>query len=554
MQEGAHMSGAAVEFDVPVEMRDGTVLRADVYRPVGDGPWPVIVARTPYDKSDPYVTMLLDPLLAVRHGLIAVIQDVRGRYASGGDEFVPLAREAQDGADTVEWAARIERSTGRVGMWGPSYLGNVQWQAAAQRPPALRAIAPSITFRAADGLTTRGGARELGLCRSWSVYAGFDAAVRRHADDADAAEAALRGLIAAADEVPGATYDELPTGTVAETDPLVARLGLPTFDVAAADVSRHQLSVEVPVLNVGGWYDVFLQGTIDNYVSGGPDDRLIIGPWNHMSFAPQQGELNFGCAGSGASVDLGPSINTLTFEWLRAHLLGERPDDEGPVKIFTMGANRWRSEPGWPLERAEQTRYFLLPSGLSDEVPSGQGGTRSFTYDPAHPVPTLGGCTLLEHPPAGTFDQSDVESRDDVLVFTTEPLPADVEVTGQVTATIQVSTDAPTTDWVVRLCDVHPSGASYNVCDGITRVASVPGESRTVDVDLWSTSMMFKAGHRIRIHVTSSSFPRWDRNLNTIDGFETGELKIAHQTIHLGDCSYITLPVVPVVADCSPDR
>jgi putative CocE/NonD family hydrolase len=543
------MSGACIEYDVPVEMRDGTVLRADVYRPAGEGPWPVIVARTPYDKLDPFVTMLLDPLLAVRNGLIAVIQDVRGRYASEGDVFVPLAFEAHDGADTVEWAARMEGSTGRVGMWGPSYLGNVQWQAAAQRPPALGAIAPSITFRSADGLATRGGARELGLGRSWSVYAGFDMLMRRHADDADAAERALGELIAAVDGLPGPTYAELPTGSVAETDPLVARLRLPTFDVAAGDVSGHQLSVEVPVLNIGGWFDVFLQGTIDNFVHGGPRDRLVIGPWNHMSSSPQQGELNFGVAGSGAAVDLGPSLSSSTFEWLRAQLLDEPTEDEWRIKLFTMGANTWRSESAWPLARAKETPFFLVPSGLSDEVPTDQSGTRSFTYDPADPVPTVGGCTLLEHLPAGAFDQSGIECRDDVLVFTTDPLSQAVEVTGQVTARIRVSTDAPTTDWVVRLCDVHPDGASYNVCDGIARVTSVPGEPRTVEVDLWSTSMLFKQGHRIRIDVTSSSFPRWDRNLNTLDGSETGEMRMARQTVHLGSGSYVTLPVIPVGAD-----
>jgi len=539
------MPGALIEIDVPVEMRDGTVLRADVYRPAGDGPWPVIVARTPYDKSDPYVTMLLDPLLAVRHGLIAVIQDVRGRYASEGETFVPFASEAQDGADTVAWAASMEGSTGSVGMWGPSYLGNVQWQAAAERPAALRAIAPSITFRTADGLSTRGGARELGLCRSWSVYAGIDALIRRHADDAGAAEGALRELIAAADGLPGPTNAELPTGTTAETDPLIARFQLPTFDVGAADVSLHQRSVEVPALNIGGWFDVFLQGTIDNFRNGRSGDRLIIGPWNHMSTLPQQGELSFGSAGSGAAVDLGPSLTRLTFEWLRAQLSGELTEDEGRVKLFTMGTNRWRSEPTWPLERAKPTQFFLLPGGLTADVPSGQSGEQSFSYDPAHPVPTLGGCTLLEYPPAGSFDQSGIESRDDVLVFTSEPLSEDVEVTGQVTATIQVSTDAPTTDWVVRLCDVHPDGASYNVCDGITRVASAPDEPHTVQVDLWSTSMLFKQGHRIRIDVTSSSFPRWDRNLNTTDGFETGDMRVATQTLHLGSGSYLTLPVIP---------
>ena len=332
-------------------------------------------------------------------------------------------------------------------------------------------------------------------------------------------------------------------------DPLLTRLGLPILDHAAADVSHHQLSVEVPALNIGGWFDVFLQGTIDNFVHGGPQDRLIIGPWNHMALSPQQGELNFGCAGSGAAVDLGASLGSLTFEWLRAHLQDEPTEDEGRVKIFTMGANQWRTEDAWPLEHARQTRFFLASTGLSHELPSGEGGTRSFTYDPADPVRTLGGNTLLEYPLAGTYDQSGIEARDDVLVFTTDPLSEAVEVTGRVTATIRVSTDAPTTDWVVRLCDVHPDGASYNVCDGIARVTSTPGEDHSVDVDLWSTSMLFKEGHSIRVDVTSSSFPRWDRNLNTLDGPETGDMKVAHQTVHLGSGSYVTLPVIPAAVE-----
>lgn len=545
------MRGAVVEYDVPVEMRDGKILRADVYRPLGDGPWPVIVSRTPYDKSDPYEVMLLDPLLAVRHGMIAVIQDVRGRFASEGEVFLPLTCEAHDGADTVVWAAGIAGSSGHVGMWGPSYMGNVQWQAAGQRPPGLGAIAPSITFRSGDGLTSRGGARELGLCRSWSVYAGFDASSRRHAGDADLATGALGALIATADGIPGPTYGELPTGTSDATDPLMSRLQLPIFDVEAGDVSRHQQGVEVPALNLGGWFDVFLQGTIDNFVNGGPQDRLIIGPWNHMSFLPHQGELNFGCAASGTAVDLGKSTNGLTFEWLRGHLSGEAPDDELPVKIFTMGANRWRSEPAWPLERAKETRFFLLLDGRIGDDAHCQSGSESFVYDPTTPVPTLGGCTLLEPATAGTFDQSGIESRDDVLTFTTDVLTEGVEVTGRVTAALQISTDASTTDWVVRLCDVHPDGTSYNVCDGIARVVVGPGEVSSVEVDLWSTSMLFKQGHRIRVHVTSSSFPRWDRNPNTLEGFTTGEMRVAKQTVHLGSGSYLTLPIIPSDANAT---
>jgi len=547
MEGECKLSGAFIEHDVPVTMRDGVVLRADVYRPVGSGPWPVVVVRTPYNKSDSYENMFLDPLLAVKHGLIAVIQDVRGRHASEGGPFVPFAAEAKDGADTVAWAARLEGSTGRVGMWGASYMGNVQWQAASERPEALGAIAPSLTPRTEDGLTSRGGARELGTRRAWFIGAGFDLLTRRHADDEATLNRVLVDLISAADELPGATYEELPTGRSSETDPLLIRFGLPSFDVVAANVPSRQATVTVPVLNIGGWFDMFLQGTIDNFVGGGPEDRLIVGPWNHVSYGAQQGELNFGCAGGGAAVDLGPSLGRLTFEWLRAKLSGDVIEDELPVRIYTMGANRWRSEPRWPLERATPTQYFLQPGGRADLVVSSSGAEVSFTYDPAVPVPTLGGNTLLAHAPAGSFDQSRIEARDDVLVFSTDPLPEDLEVTGRVIATLEVSSDAPTTDWVVRLCDVHPNGASYNVCDGIRRVASAPDVKRIVEVDLWSTSMLFKKGHRIRVQVTSSCFPRWDRNLNTIDGFETGRMKIAKQTVHLGKDSHVTLPVIPAI-------
>jgi putative CocE/NonD family hydrolase len=207
------MPGVTIEYDVPVPMRDGVVLRADVYRPEGDGPWPVIVARTPYDKTDTLELQFLDPVRAARRGFIAVVQDVRGRFASEG-EFVPFVNEATDGADTVDWAATVPGSNGSVGMWGLSYLGNVQWQAAGQRPAALKAIAPERTFRAPHaGLAFRGGAHELGLVRSWAILMGFDLLGRRHADDEHELMKQLRSLAAASDGIPGPTYLELPTGT-----------------------------------------------------------------------------------------------------------------------------------------------------------------------------------------------------------------------------------------------------------------------------------------------------------------------------------------------------
>jgi putative CocE/NonD family hydrolase len=544
------MTGVTIEYDVEVPMRDGVVLRADVYRPGGDAPWPVIVARTPYSKTDHFELQFLDPLLAARRGFIAVVQDVRGRFASEG-EFLPLVHEATDGADTVEWAAALPGSNGSVGMWGLSYLGNVQWQAAAQRPTALRAIAPERTFRdPRAGLAFRGGAHELGLVRSWAIMAGFDLLGRRYADDEQELTKRLLSLAAAADGIPGPTYLELPTGT----DPIIARHDLPNLadpkSMAAADVAAHQEHVTVPSLHVAGWYDQFVQPTIDNYLAAaqGTPAKLVIGPWNHMGQASQQGDINFGLAGNGYAIDFQTSILDLTFDWLHSWLTaGQAPDDDLPVKIYVMGANEWRSEPEWPLSHAVDTRFFLGDEG--DLTPQGEvpASTLIYQYDPADPVPTVGGPTVMPHPPAGSFDQRVVEERPDVLVFTSDALTEDVEVTGRVTATVTAATDGPTTDWVVRLCDVHPDGRSYIIVDGITRVETIPGEAATVEVDLWSTSMLFKKGHRIRVQVTSSCFPRWDRNLNTAEGARTGEMRVATQTVHVGgrSPSFVTLPVVP---------
>lgn len=544
------MTGLTIEYNVPVPMRDGVVLRADVYRPAGEGPWPVIVSRTPYDKNDSFELLYLDPVLAARRGFIAVVQDVRGRFASEG-EFLPFIHEANDGADTVEWAATLPGSSGSVGMWGLSYLGNVQWQAAAQRPDALKAIAPTLTFRETDnGLAFRGGAYELGLVRSWALGTGFDALSRRYAGDEQELTKQLMGLAAAMDGIPGPTYQELPTAT----DPVIARQDLPDLAApgsrAAAEVPPHQENVTVPSLHIAGWYDLFVQPTIDNYLAAAQRTpaKLVIGPWNHIAQTAMQGDVNFGFAGNGFAIDYSTSVLGLTFDWLHAWLTkGAAPDGDLPVKVYVMGANEWRSEPEWPPSRAVDTRLFLGGTGSLSAEGNSPASSLTFTYDPEDPVPTIGGATVMPYPPAGAFDQRAVEERADVLVFTSDVLTEDVEVTGRVTATLTATTDGPTTDWVVRLCDVHPDGRSFNVVDGITRVEAVPGEAATVEVDLWSTSMLFKQGHRIRVQVTSSCFPRWDRNPNTADGLRTGEMRVATQTVHVGgeSGSFVTVPVVP---------
>jgi putative CocE/NonD family hydrolase len=358
-QQKPSNGSVTIEYDVPVPMRDGVVLRADVYRPEGDGPWPVIVARTPYCKTDDYDLQFLDPVLAARRGFIAVVQDVRGRFASEG-AFVPFVHEATDGADTINWAATLPGSNGSIGMWGLSYLGNAQWQAAGQQPAALKAIAPERTFRETHaGLAFRGGARELGLVRSWAIVMGYDLLTRRYADDEQELRKQLLSLTAASDGIPGQTYFELPTGT----DPVIARHDLPDLaapeSMAAAEVAPHQEDVTVPSLHVAGWYDVFIQATIDNYVAAAKRTaaKLVVGPWNHIGQASLQGDVNFGLAGNGYTIDCATSILDLTFDWLQSWLTVDKaPDDDMPVRIYVMGANQWRSEPEWPLRRAVDNR------------------------------------------------------------------------------------------------------------------------------------------------------------------------------------------------------
>jgi putative CocE/NonD family hydrolase len=550
------------EFDVPAAMRDGTVLRANVFRPAGEGPWPVLLTRTPYGKDLWEDTSILDPVQGARKGFIVVIQDTRGRHASDG-EFVPLSDEREDGYDSVEWAARLDGSNGRVGMYGESYCGNTQWMAAVEAPPSLAAIAPSVTWSdPMDGVFARGGAIELGVALPWDMQVGFDDIGRRGLGEEELEALGLE-MIAEYDALSARGYWELPV----RGHSLVARFGLPDLGglrvlegPAAADrcrVAGEYERVDIPTLNTGGWYDIFVQGTLDNFVAmreRGTDARLIMGPWSHSyrGLSDPIGDQSFGLLASRYGAPSNPLGDTsdLQLAWFRRHLLPDLDLDLGekPVRIFVMGRNAWREESDWPLLRAVSERRFLRADGsLTVEAPSAPEEPTEFAYDPADPVPTVGGQTVMVPSfEAGPKDQAGIEARADVCVFTSKPLERELEVTGRVTVVIHARSSAPATDWVARLCDVHPDGRSFNLCDGIVRVEEGADELRRYEIDLWSTSNVFLAGHRLRVHVTSSSFPRWDRNLNTGDQHGSHRA-VARQLLHHGDGqpSYIELPVVP---------
>ncbi|MER6184913.1 CocE/NonD family hydrolase [Streptomyces sp. NPDC001652] len=556
------MAEILIEFDVPAEMRDGTVLRADVYRPGGTGPWPVLLARLPYGKQTPMMGVVLDPLAAARRGFLVVIQDTRGRFASEG-EWEPWSYEERDGYDTVRWAAALPGSNGSVGMIGGSYFGNTQWMAALSKPPELKAIAPMITWSdPEDGLWTRGGAIELGITAPWTLLQGADTLMRRHRTDLVGLVSGVTGLVRDLDGLARGGYGELPAGRF----PAFARHDLPELGyersrrepewARSCTVAGRHDDVDLPTFQLGGWYDIFTQGTLDNFTAmrrAGRSATLIMGPWTHTNWQHVVGDVNFGFAAHSEFMGMRGRVHDLQFDWF-ARTLGEGTalePDTGTVLLFVMGTNQWREETEWPLSRAVDTEFHLRAEGrLTPEPPSTAEQADQFTYDPMDPVPTTGGALLMTDDfRPGPLDQAAVEAREDVLVFTSEPLAEDLEVTGRVRAVLFAATDGPSTDWVARLCDVDENGVSLNVTDGIVRVrAATPGGAAEHVVDLWSTSIVFKAGHRIRVQVTSSNFPRWDRNLNTGEPEESATTaRTARQQVFHDPArrSRVVLPVVP---------
>jgi putative CocE/NonD family hydrolase len=565
----------AVEFNVPARMRDGTILRANIYRPAGEGRWPVLLTRLPYGKDFPLGSAALDPVQAARRGYVVIVQDTRGRATSDGD-WVPFQCEGDDGVDTVAWAAALPFADGQVGMYGLSYFGFTQWAVAVQRPPALKAIVPSLTWSdPLDGLVYRGGATELGIMANWLLGMSLDTLFRRLGQDLSALGPAVAALCSEIDALGLAGYWSLPLADCAPLQrPEVARL---FFDVLAAGPDRTQETaaaatligghehVQAPSLNVGGWYDVFLAGTLDNFAAlraQGKPAKLLVGPWTHSAQRNPVGELNFGVGAESGFINLQQDLGSLQLRWFDHWLKGQDTGlmAEPPVKLFVMGANLWRDELEWPLARARTVPYFLRADGrLSPEAPDAEGADR-YDHDPADPVPTCGGALLMTPEfRAGPLDQRPIEARPDVLVYKTEPLSRDLEVTGPIIVHLWAASSAPDTDFVARLTDIYPDGYTINLTDGIVRAryrhtaqgepASLiePGQPYEFVIDLWATSNLFRAGHRIGLQVTSSCFPRWDRNPNT--GHAPGadsELQVAHQLIlHDRDHpSHVFLPVV----------
>ena len=578
-------SGVRADFDVPATMRDGVILRANVFRPDDGGAnrYPVLLMRLPYGKDLPLGSSLLNPALAARRGYIVVVQDVRGAFASDGI-FDPMRNEESDGADTVAWAAGLPGADGRVGMFGGSYMGFTQWAAAREAPAALKAMAPLITWADPnEGVFSRNGVFELGLEGSWLMQRGLDELARRHRGNLVELGRAFASMAHEYDRLVAEGYAEVP---LQGFGPL-ARLGLDrpaTEGLARREDSSFQEAARVapaysvahiPMLHIGGWYDIFLNGTIRNFnamrAHGEANQYLIIGPWSHTSLGSIVGDLDFGFAAGVALIDLQIDLVSLHLQFFDHFLKGVANGfTQWPtVKYFMMGANIWRSSDVWPPAEMRPEPWYLHSGGhansaagdglLSREAPAAESGDH-YVYDPANPAPTVGGATLM-HPTfrSGALDQQAVEARDDTLVFTSGALDAPLALAGPVSVTLYVATDGPDADFVARLVDVYPDGRAMTLTDGVTRlryregVATPagpvePGRVNEIAIDLWATAVTFLPGHRVRLDVTSSNFPRWERNPNTgEDPSVATTWRAARQTV-LHDAEHpsrVLLPVLP---------
>ena len=574
-----------VEKNIMVPMRDGVRLATDLYFPKGqEGPFPVVMTRLPYDKDN---LSFVGKLFAQR-GYVYVAQDCRACYNSEGDVFIPMVYEKEDGMDTVEWVADKDWYNGELGTWGPSYLGITQWAIAANNPH-LKTMYPQITTARMDRAIFTGGAFHYRLSTGWSSGVGkqnesgspvpmgeevdwdtegfFNAPLQ---PEVDIDFESLKGL--SVDELStkvaqamGIPENEIPPDFVSRMIGLMSYPGF-TENVDAFNFHDNYKYVDSPALMVAGWYDIFIDGQLQDFIAmrnmapepAAKNTRIIIGPWGHVSGVHPD-------AKKGAR--LGAMIKDLmVFDWYDNWLRGEpnSVNESAPIKIYVMGKNVWRDEQEWPLARTRYTKLYLHSGGdantregdgeLSLEKPADEPFD-SYSYDPRDPVPTLGGNNLLEN--VGAKKQKDIEMREDVLVFTSAPMTDEFEVTGPIEAVIYASSSAVDTDFTVKVCDVYPDGTSYNITEGIVRARYrdslvAPSLLKSGDVyefrvPVWPTSNAFMPGHRIRVQVSSSNFPLYDRNTNAGGEGGLSNVVVAKQKIYhdAERPSHLVLPVIP---------
>lgn len=571
------------QYDIPVPMRDSIKLSTDIWFPKGDGPFPAILVRTPYSKNGPTGMHVEEGQYFASRGYIWAVQDVRGRFDSPGD-WTPARCEALDGYDAVEWLAEHPLCNGKVGMYGGSYSGIVQLLTAPLQPPHLVCLLPRVAY--ADMYKEwvyTGGAFALGLTLPW-----MGVKMSTHTEQPEFYDLHT-GFPTTPTGVLEQHYWELPIWDAVER---MGRhhpswrewLSHPTNDDWWKPMTLEDKydRINVPTYMIGGYYDLYVAGMLKNFVgisqkgateSARKGTRLVMGPWEHS--------LGFqGMVTRVAEVDFGPNViypmRESELRWFDYWLKGiaNNLEREAPIKIFVMGENIWRDEYEYPLARTRFVKYLLHSKGQANSVfgdgvlntlPPDDEPPDQFTYDPRYPVPTAGGhtcCPRVTNILTGPRNNINVETRPDVLVYTSPMLTEDIEVTGPIVARLFASSSARDTDFTAKLLDVSLAETgqpiALNVADGILRARyrnsfekpelMTPGTIYEFEIDLLHTSNLFKRGHWIRLEISSSNFPQYDRNLNTGNAlYIDAEMQSAHQTLYhdAAHPSHILLPIIP---------
>ncbi|QRK09848.1 CocE/NonD family hydrolase [Archangium violaceum] len=521
-----------VERDIEVPMPDGIKLLTDRYAPRGGGRLPTLLVRSPYGRRG-FFGLQFGRLFAER-GFQVLVQSVRGTFGSGG-QLDPFRNERADGLATLEWMKKQDWFSGEFATHGPSYLGLVQWALARDAGPALKAMVAHVTASQFRDQTYAGGAYSLDTTLSW---------VHLVRTQEKAGLAAVLARLGAARKLKP-LFQHLPLN---EVDALAVGERVPFFqdwlehDAPGdpwwnpADFSGSVSEVTAPVHLIGGWYDIFLPWQMNDYAAlrrAGRAPYLTIGPWTHA--AP---------AGMAAAA-------RESLVWLEAHLKGDRSRlREAPVRLFVMGANAWRDFSEWPPPGARSQRWHLQAGrGLSPATPSASEPDR-YRYDPANPTPTVGGALLTNE--AGPRDNRELETRPDILTYTSAPLEKDLEVIGPVQAELFVRSSLQHTDFFARLCDVDPSGRSINICDGLLRLvpgrpAPEPDGTSRVSIDLWPTAHRFLAGHRLRLQVSSGAHPRFARNTGSGEPLATAKTLVPADQSVFHDPAHPSALILPVM-------
>lgn len=563
------------EDDVAMRVRDGTILRSDIYRPNAPGKFPALLFRTPYDKRrsdfgrETYVPVGME---AARHGYVVVMQDIRGRFASDG-EFFPFfdpahVRDAEDGYDAVEWVASLPYCDGKVGTFGDSYGGWAQWELARLRPPHLVAMLPSGMPATAIDYPILRVRRIL-----WLMYRMAPETHRRAKSSGPYSAEDAYSIWDAVER--GKWYwflpwKELPQDALGDLAPYFNKL-LDQMPVDYVAQQRAHDQIAAPALHMTGWFDISAGRSIQHFSGmrqngmtehARYNQKLIVGPWTHMDpyydLTRKTGDVDFGADAAADYV----SIMVRWFDyWLKG--IENNVMQEPPIKLFIMGDNVWRDEYEFPLRRTVFTDYYFHSGGLAN-TPSGNGTLSrtppgderpdKFVYDPRDPVMSIFSAGAYYEP----RDQKPLDYRRDMLVFTSAPLGAEMEITGPITVHLWAATSAPDTDFTAKLVDVSPQGVAIGITSGIVRARyrdSVerpgpvePGTVYQYSIELEPTAWVMKAGHRIRVDISSSDFPNYDRNHNTgVDYYSDPVLVPAQQTIFHDSAhpSRIVLPIIP---------